>query len=81
MKGIIEDAAGNTSDLSKMNIKSTIKGTEEDSLESTDKKEISNTSKTPTTGDKIAMSAAILLTVILTAVIVELLYRRNKNNK
>ena len=80
MSGIIEDIAGNTSDLSKMNIKSTIKGTEEDSLESTDKKEISNTSKTPTTGDKIAMSAAILLTVILTAVIVELLYRRNKNN-
>ena len=85
MNGIIEDAAGNASDLSTMNIKSNMAEAQTDNNPTTpvDISKTTNTTnitRTPTTGDKIAMSAAILLTVILTAVIVELVFRRNKRD-
>ena len=82
MTGIVTDVAGNSSDLVMLDIKSNTSEKKEDNNPTTpvDISKTTNTTKTPTTGDKIAMSAAILLTVILTAVIVELLYRRNKRD-
>ena len=85
MTGTVTDAAGNVSDLSTMNIKSNMAEAQTDNNPTTpvDISKTTNTTnitRTPTTGDKIAMSAAILLTVILTAVIVELVFRRNKRD-
>ena len=89
MSGIVTDIAGNSTDLSTLEIRANENANPEDNNPTTpvDKKETtnpssntSNVSKTPKTGDKILMITAIFAMVALTAVIVELLYRRNKRD-